>query len=50
VFNLVIIKLDNIEKLKDIKNYKNLEVLLIKAINFSGRDMSIQENSVRYNY
>jgi hypothetical protein len=46
VFNLIIIKLDSIEHLSGLKNYKNLEILLIKAMNFSGKAISITENSV----
>jgi hypothetical protein len=46
VFNLIIIKLDSIEQLSGLKNYKNLEILLIKAMNFSGKAISITENSV----
>jgi len=46
VINLIIIKLDSIEQLSGLKNYKSLEILLIKAMNFSGKAISITENSV----
>jgi hypothetical protein len=49
VFNLIVIKLDNIEKLSELKNYKNLEILLIKVMNFSGKGNSVHENSVSKN-
>jgi hypothetical protein len=49
-FYLIIIKLGSVNENFIIKNFKSIEIFLMKSISFSGRGESIEENSVSYFY